>query len=132
MRVPSVFPFSRRGNRSRQRSERLGRSAELLAAVYLMLKGYRILARRARTPYGELDLIAVRGRRLAFIEVKYRNSLEAAARSVGAAQSARMARAAEHWAWKHPVYRSHRFGLDALYLAPWRFPQHRIDGLQPL
>ena len=56
MHIPSVFPFSRQ-NRRRQRSERLGRVAELIAAAFLMLKGYRVLARRARTPYGELDLI---------------------------------------------------------------------------
>lgn len=131
VRIRPVLSFPRRSQR-RQHSERMGRAAELLAAIYLMVKGYRILARRARTPYGELDLIAVRGRRLAFIEVKYRSSLETAARSVSTAQSARMGRAAEHWAWKHPAYRTHRFGLDAVYLAPWQLPQHRIDGLQPL
>ncbi|MFT5508839.1 MAG: putative endonuclease, partial [Hyphomicrobiaceae bacterium] len=92
MRIPSVFPFSRQ-NRRRQRSERLGRVAELIAAAFLMLKGYRVLARRARTPYGELDLIVVRGRRLAFIEVKYRSTLESASKSVGPVQAARMARA---------------------------------------
>jgi len=97
-----------------------------------MLKGYRIIARRARTPYGELDLIAVRGRRLAFIEVKYRDTLTAATGSVSRGQATRMARAAEHWAWAHPAYRSHRLGLDGLYLAPWHLPRHRIDGLQPL
>ena len=135
MRTPFVFPLpsrSRSQNSRRQRSERLGRIAELIAAAFLLLKGYRILARRARTPYGELDLIAVRGRRLAFVEVKYRNTIEAASKSVGRNQAARMARAAEHWAWTHPGYRGHRFGLDALCLAPWRFPRHLIDGLQPL
>jgi putative endonuclease len=131
MRIPSVFPFSRQ-NRRRQRSERLGRVAELIAAAFLMLKGYRVLARRARTPYGELDLIVVRGRRLAFIEVKYRSTLESASKSVGPVQAARMARAAEHWAWEHSAYRGHRFGLDALYIAPWHLPRHLIDGLQPL
>lgn len=98
----------------------------------LILKGYRIVARRARTPYGELDLIAVRGRRLAFVEVKYRDTLGLAVRSVSRGQALRMARAAEHWAWAHPAYRGHRLGLDGLYLAPWRLPRHRIDGLQPL
>ena len=56
----------------RQRAERGGRRAERLAAWWLRLKGWRILAIRARTPVGEVDLVARRGRMLAFIEVKAR------------------------------------------------------------
>ena len=51
---------------------RRGRLSEWLAAAALLARGYRILGRRVRTPYGEIDLIAVRGRRLAFVEVKRR------------------------------------------------------------
>ena len=51
---------------------RRGRLSEWVAAAALLAKGYRILGRRVRTPYGEIDLIAVRGRRLAFVEVKRR------------------------------------------------------------
>lgn len=132
MSVKPISIAAQNGRRHRRRSERRGRVAEYIAAAYLMTKGYRIVARRARTPYGELDLIAARGRRLAFVEVKYRDTLAAATRSVSRGQAARMARAAEHWAWAHPAYRRHRFGLDALYLAPWRRPRHLIDVLQPL
>ncbi len=53
----------------RQQAERGGRRAESLAALWLQLKGWQILARRARTPVGEVDLIARRGRLLAFVEV---------------------------------------------------------------
>ncbi|MGB3146819.1 MAG: YraN family protein, partial [Paracoccaceae bacterium] len=109
-----------------------GRVAEWVAAGLLMLKGYRILARRVRTPYGELDLIAVRGNRLAFVEVKYRRVLDEAETAVSGEQASRIADAAEKWAWDHPAYRDHRFGLDAVYLAPWRMPRHLIDSLQPL
>jgi len=116
----------------RRRSEYRGRAAEAIAAAVLILKGYRILARRVRTPYGELDLIAARGRRLAFVEVKYRDTIVAAETSVSRTQATRMARAAENWAWSHPAYRHHRIGLDAFYLAPWRLPRHLIDRLQPL
>ena len=115
----------------RRRSERSGRKAEWVAAVFLMLKGYRILAHRVRSRHGELDLIAVRGDRLAFIEVKYRRTLEAAFTSVSGEQANRMADAAEQWAWKHPAYRNHRLGLDAIYIAPWRMPRHLVDALQP-
>jgi putative endonuclease len=114
----------------RRSSEKLGRLAEFIAAAFLMLKGYRILGRRVRSSFGEIDLIAVRGRRLAFVEVKYRDSLEAAENSITHAQADRIATAAEQWAWAHPAYRSHSFGLDAIYIAPWRLPRHLIDGLQ--
>ena len=130
MPITTVSASSKRTRR--RHSERLGRLAEFVAAALLILKGYRILARRVRTPYGELDLIAVRGRRLAFVEVKYRDTLEAAVTSVSRTQAARMASAAEHWAWSHPAYRRHRLGLDALYLVPRRLPRHLIDALQPL
>ena len=64
---------------------RRGRFSELVAAALLMAKGYRILAPPLRTPYGEIDSIAVRGRRLAFVEVKRRATrLEAEAALIAA------------------------------------------------
>ena len=67
---------------------RTGLSAESRAAVYLMAKGYRILAKRYRTPYGEIDLVAKRRNLLAFIEVKARGSLDEAAYAVTPRQQA--------------------------------------------
>ena len=64
---------------NRQAAEKRGRGAETLACWYLRLKGWRILARRARVPGGEVDIVARRGRTLAFVEVKARASEEAAA-----------------------------------------------------
>jgi len=115
--------------RQRQRSERLGRIAELAAAAFMMLKGYRILGRRVRTRYGELDLITIRGRRLAIVEVKYRQTLEAAKLAITHAQADRVATAAEQWAGARPAYRDLHLGLDAIYLAPWRLPRHEMDAL---
>jgi putative endonuclease len=116
----------------RRRKERSGRLAELLAAFIMTAKGYRVLARRARTPFGEIDLIAVRGQRLAFIEVKYRDRAMDPGAAVARRQAIRIARAAEQWAWSHPAYRNHRFGLDIIVISPWRWPRHLVDGLQPL
>ena len=115
---------------TRRRNERRGRFSELLAAAVLCLKGYRILDRRHRSRSGEIDIIAVRGRRLAFVEVKMRATLALAEYATTNRQSDRMARAAEQWVWRHPNFRNHDIGLDALLLAPWRLPQHRANALQ--
>jgi putative endonuclease len=95
-----------------------------------MLKGYRILARRHRTRLGEIDLIAVRGRRLAFVEVKCRSSIDAATQSIGELQTQRIAAAAEQWVWRHPAYHAHEIGLDAVVVAPGQLPRHLANVLQ--
>ena len=107
----------------RRRAERGGRRAERLAAWWLRLKGWRILAVRARTPVGEVDLVARRGRTLAFVEVKARSSADAAAFALDEWRLRRVARAAEALA---PLYA--RTGddirIDAMFLVPRRFPRH--------
>lgn len=114
----------------RRQRERMGRWAELIAAAVLCLKGYRILARRYRSKAGEIDLIAVRGRRLAFVEVKRRPTLDAAEAAKTFRQARRIARAAEQWVWRHPAYRDYEIGLDALLLVPGRLPRHQPNALQ--
>ena len=109
---------------------RRGRFSELLAAATLLAKGYRILARRLRTPYGEVDLIAVRGRRLAFIEVKRRATRADAEAALSPRQAGRMSRAAEFWVSRHPRYRDHDVGLDAIVVMPGRLPVHLPEALQ--
>lgn len=113
----------------RQRYQR-GVVAEFFAAALLMLKGYRILARRHRTRLGEIDLIAVRGQRLAFVEVKRRPTIEDATQSIGERQTQRISAAAEQWVWRHPAYHGHQIGLDAVVIAPGRWPCHLANALQ--
>ena len=113
----------------RQRYQR-GVVAEFFAAALLMLKGYRILARRHRTRLGEIDLIAVRGQRLAFVEVKRRPTIEDATQSIGERQTQRISAAAEQWVWRHPAYHGHQIGLDAVVIAPRRWPCHLANALQ--
>src|SRR5215475_4247498 len=76
-------------------AERRGHSSESLAALWLRLKGYRILERRLKTRAGEVDLVAAAPfGPVCFIEVKARGSARTAARSVGNTQLTRIARAA--------------------------------------
>lgn len=81
----------------RQEAERKGRIAETLAAILLMLKGYRILARRFRAHGGEIDIVAKKSRTLVFVEVKKRTSTEAARLSVTPRNQQRIKVAANQW-----------------------------------
>ena len=94
-------PDDRRTAR-RRRAERRGRAGEGRAADWLCRSGWCIVARRVRTPAGELDLIARRGGVLAFIEVKTRPRLDAALISLSRAQRRRIAGAAAAWLADHP------------------------------
>jgi putative endonuclease len=112
--------------------ERDGRWAEQVAALFMMLHGYRILARRYRSPYGELDLIARRGRRIAFVEVKYRRTREASEHALEAIQTRRIYDAAEHWLARYPALADYEQGYDAILVIPWAIPILLRDALQPV
>ena len=108
---------------------RRGRISEWVAAAALLAKGYRILGRRVRTPYGEVDLIAVRGRRLAFVEVKRRATRSEGEAAITPRQAARIARAAEFWVSRNKAYGEHEHGLDVMFVTPNRLPVHVPDAL---
>jgi putative endonuclease len=108
--------------------EAWGRWAESLAAWSLRLRGYRILARRFRTPLGEIDLIAQRGRLLAFVEVKARADLEQALVALSPRQRQRTARAAELFLLRRPDLAGHALRFDLIAVRPWRVPRHLVDA----
>ena len=107
----------------RQRAERGGRRAERLAAFWLQLKGWRILARRARTPVGEVDLVARKGRMVAFVEVKARATAREAGFALDEWRLRRVAAAAEALAPRF-VRAGDDMRLDAIFIVPWRLPCH--------
>jgi len=109
-------------------ARRSGRRGEVLAALWLMAKGYRILGFRLKTPQGEIDLLALRGRVLAVVEVKRRMTLAQAAEAVGAEQRARLRRAGEALAARRPSLRQTAVRLDLIALAPGRLPRHSPDA----
>lgn len=109
-------------------ARRSGRRGEVLAALWLMAKGYRILGFRLKTPHGEIDLLALRGQVLAVVEVKRRLTLEAALEAVSAEQRARLRRAGEALAARRPGLRQLAVRLDLIALAPGRRPRHSRDA----
>lgn len=105
-------------------AELFGRRGEALAAWYLRLKGYRILATRYRTPSGEIDLVANRFGVTVFVEVKSRLSAAAEAEALAAVNARRIASAAGHYLTRHPRLAATVLRFDVIFLAPYRLPRH--------
>ena len=115
----------------RVRSYRHGHLAEAAAAAFLLAKGYRLLARRYRTPLGEVDLIVRRGRTVAFVEVKARKTFAEAIEAVGPATERRVAAAADLWLMRHPRAAGLTLRFDVVLIVPWRLPRHLADAFRP-
>jgi putative endonuclease len=102
----------------------LGISAESRAAAWLIAHGYRILARRWKSPLGEIDIIAARRHTLIFVEVKARATLDDAAQAVTQRQQQRIAAAAEIWLASNPMPAIRDMRFDAILVAPGKLPRH--------
>ncbi|CAA7621318.1 YraN family protein [Magnetospirillum sp. SS-4] len=122
---------SQEGREARRR----GRMAEFLAAAWLRLKFYRILARGVSggrgSGAGEIDIVARRGRIIAFVEVKSRHTLAEAADSLGPAQRRRIERAAGAFLARRPHLAGLHVRFDAVLVAPGRLPRHIPDAWRP-
>jgi len=109
---------------SKHRAHAFGLRAEWLAALWLMLKGYRILARRYSAAGGEIDIVARRGDVVAFVEVKARPGLEEAAIAISEGKRRRMSQAARAWLTRNPWAIRATLRGDAVFVAPRRLPRH--------
>ena len=105
-----------------------GRRAEVVAALLLMAKGYRILGFRLASTLGEIDILALRKGVLAVVEVKQRTSLEAALEAVGHVQRERLRRAGARIAATRPALKHAAIRLDLIAMAPGRWPRHIPDA----
>jgi len=114
----------------RRAAERRGIRAETLAALLLRAKGYRILERRFRSRAGEIDMIARRGRHLAFVEVKARARIDEAAWAVTQHQRTRISRAAEHWLAINGGAGDLDMSFDVVLIAPWTWPRHIVSAFR--
>jgi putative endonuclease len=111
-------------------AERRGRRGEALAAWFLRLKGWRIVGQRLKTPRGEVDLIARRGRTIAFVEVKWRARAEELGLAIDARRMARVAAAAQALAPRY-ARDGDDLRIDVILLAPGRWPHHIVNAFQP-
>ena len=119
-----------RGGNARTDRRKAARSygivAEAIALMWLLARGYRILARHYLAPGGEIDIVAAKGATVAFIEVKARGDLDVAATSITAQKQARICRAAGFWLSRNRAAASANLRCDAIFIAPWRWPRHEI------
>ena len=113
---------------ARSKAERRGRSSETLAALWLMLRGHRILGRRIRTRAGEIDLVSLAPfGPVCFIEVKARDGARTAAEAVTPPQRARIARAAALYLAARPALKRRGARFDIIAIAPRAWPRHFRD-----
>jgi putative endonuclease len=111
-------------------AERRGRRGEALAAWFLRLKGWRIVGQRLKTPRGEVDLIARRGRTIVFVEVKWRARAEELGLAIDTRRMARVAAAAQALAPRY-ARDGDDLRIDVILLAPGRWPHHIVNAFQP-
>jgi putative endonuclease len=110
--------------RLRLKAYRRGHRGEWLAALALTLKGYRIVARRFRTPVGEIDLIARRGDLVAIVEVKVRPTLLLAMEAIARQSERRIEAAADIWLARQRDFARLSVRYDMVAVLPWRWPVH--------
>jgi putative endonuclease len=114
--------------RKRQRAWRRGHIAEYLAAAFLMLKGYRILAIRHRTKLGEIDIVARKGDLAVFVEVKSRRGAQEAIDAVSFSSQRRIRAASDLWLARQPDFARLSQRYDIVAMLPGRWPQHFPDA----
>ncbi|GAA4038097.1 YraN family protein [Parerythrobacter jejuensis] len=114
----------------RQLAEQRGRDGERRAALWLRAKGWSILAQRVRTPRGEIDLVAKRGRLIAFVEVKWRKAKADLDTAIDEYRLHRVAAAVECVAHEYATA-GEDIRIDVMLLAPGSLPRHIANAYQP-
>ena len=107
-----------------------GHWAEHVALAILVLKGYRLLARRYSASGGEIDLIVKRGDAIAFVEVKARGAMDNALIAIGGQKRERFSRAARAWVSRNRWAADKVLRADAIFVAPGRWPRHLVGAFE--
>jgi putative endonuclease len=108
-----------------------GRWAESLAVWRLRCTGHRILARNWRSPVGEIDIVARRGKILAIVEVKYRPDVTRALEAISPRQQARLVRAALAFQARRPDCAGLTLRFDVIAVGQGRWPRHLKEAWRP-
>jgi putative endonuclease len=118
-----------RTREDRKTAEKGGRRAEMLASIWLAVKGYRTLGRRVRTPFGELDIVmAAPDGTICLVEVKARKTAGEAMEAISARQQMRIARAAEYFMRSRPGLSNRPQRFDGVIIFPFGRPRHVKDA----
>jgi putative endonuclease len=112
----------------RRRALRRGFLSEYVAAIFLLFRGYRIIALRYKVKVGEIDLIVRRGEMVCFVEVKARRSVEDAVFAVDDLTQKRIRNASLHWLQGRPDAGTLSLRYDIVAVRPWRWPLHLPDA----
>lgn len=102
-----------------------GHWGECIAALYLRFKGYEVIEKRFKTPFGEIDLLIRKKNMLIAVEVKNRETREKASLAVTGFQQKRIERALLFYLAGKPSSLDLRF--DVVLISPWKWPSH-IQG----
>ena len=113
--------------RDRHAARGFGIRAEWVALAFLVLRGYRVLARNVRSSGGEIDLIVLRRGTVAFVEVKARPQIDRARTAITERKRRRIAHAARAWLVRNSWAAGYALRGDAVFIAPWRLPHH-LEG----
>ncbi|MGN6749492.1 MAG: YraN family protein [Xanthobacteraceae bacterium] len=105
-----------------------GLSAESRAALFLIAKAYRILARRWKTPFGEIDIVARRRGVVVFVEVKARGGVDEALEAVTERTKRRVMAAAELWLARNPQQSNRDMRFDVIVVTPGKMPRHIVNA----
>jgi len=107
-----------------------GHRAEWIALLFLVMKGYRPLARRYAASGGEIDLIVMRGDTIAFVEVKARGLMDDALSAITARKRQRFSRAVRTWLARNDWAANKTWRADAVFIAPKRWPRHIVSAFE--
>lgn len=113
---------------SKKAAYRFGLHAETLSALFLRIKGYRIIARRHKNHAGEIDIIAKRRNLIVFIEVKARSNAAHIGETLSLRQQQRIIRSAEVFLQHHPRFTHYSVRFDMMQISPFRWPIHLKDA----
>ncbi|AGA64085.1 putative endonuclease protein [Liberibacter crescens BT-1] len=114
--------------RNRHQALRYGLRAEFLSAIFLMLKGWKIMAFRHRNSFGEVDIIAFRQELVIFVEVKARSNVKDALNAVSYLSQERIRSAGKAWLATHKDFHAFSYRCDIIAVIPWNLPKHFPDA----